>query len=176
MLEVEKVKAAALDALETEPGDHVKILKDFYHIASPQAVLELIARLEAAESKQILSASARHFKQMEERLEAAEKENAVLLAAIEAKDVALKASDELLRDLPESGDFYGLSVTENNTEALALAPSAELLEQRDRKRDAKLLRHVAKYWRNNQLAYPMRHIETLANDRESGEWIPELGD
>lgn len=32
---------------------------------------------------------------------------------------ALKASDDLLRDLPSSGGFYGLAVMEANTEALA---------------------------------------------------------
>ena len=41
---------------------------------------------------------------------------------------ALKASDDLLRDLPASGGFYGLAVMENNEQALATPISTEALD------------------------------------------------
>lgn len=101
-----------------------------------------------------------------------EGENAALLVAIEAKDAALEKIACV-----GNGNSHGNSIGNCMAiEALALAPSTELLEQRDRKRDAKLLRLIADYWRNNQLAYPNAHINVLADNRESGEWIPELGD
>ena len=59
-------------------------------------------------------------------------------------------------------------------EALALAPSTELLEQRDRKRDAKLLTVVIEFLNDDFEA--MKAIEWLTHVRESGKWIPELGD
>ena len=68
-----------------------------------------------------------------EKVETLQAENAALLAVIEAKDTVIKASDDLLRDLESSGRFYGLAVMEDNEQALAISPSPELLEARDRK-------------------------------------------
>ena len=68
MIDTEKLKQAALAAKE---GSYNKWEK-FSDMATASAVLELITRLEAAESNQILGASASQFKEMEARLEAAE--------------------------------------------------------------------------------------------------------
>ena len=45
---------------------------------------------------------------------------------------ALTHSDTLLRDLPNSGGFYGLGVMENNAEALASIPEQSLAEYRNK--------------------------------------------
>lgn len=57
-------------------------------------------------------------------------------------------------------------------DCIAISPSAELLEARDRKRDAKLLRVVKTYID----VRAKEQVEAWANERESGEWKPELGD
>ena len=109
---------------------------------------------------------------LEAELEALRQENAALLVAMVAKDATLEKIACV-----GNGNSHGNSIGNCMAiEALALAPSTELLEQRDRKRDAKLLRLIADYWRNNQLAYPNAHINVLADNRESGEWTPELGE
>ena len=138
----------------------------------PDSVLELIARLEAAESKQIPSASARQFKQMEKRLEALRKKNAALLMAIKAKQSAMEAAWK---------DGYCLFGTEGFTKAqkqfstaMNPQPSAELLEQRDRNRDAKLLREAAMAC--DSIDDGVVSLHDVAASRESGEWIPELGE
>lgn len=47
---------------------------------------------------------------------------------------ALFASDELLRNLENSGNFYGLCVMEANQEALSTPPSTSYLEQWEKNR------------------------------------------
>jgi len=98
-------------------------------------------------------------------------QNTTLLVAIEA----LKESLHYERDLYLEA---GSELRESSFEALFLSPSAELLEARDRKRDAALLRVVLANadWSPNQLVYANGYIDDLANQRESGEWIPELGE
>ena len=55
----------------------------------------------------------------------------------------------------------------------AISPSTELLEARDRKRDAKMLRVIAeKHFAPGRGHY--EQLELLAEHRESGEWKPEL--
>lgn len=58
----------------------------------------------------------------------------------------------------------------------AISPSTELLEARDRKRDAELLRVIAEEYGTGDVVYPVRYLFELADIRESGEWKPELGD
>lgn len=57
-----------------------------------------------------------------------EKQLAASQAYAEQLREALKASDDLLRDLPASGGFYGLAVMENNEQALATPISTEALD------------------------------------------------
>jgi hypothetical protein len=109
-----------------------------------------------------------------------QEENDALLVAIEVKNAALSELEEAARCV-QAGEWDRNSINPERIkakEALALSPSAELLEARDRKRDAALLRIVlAKAdWSPNQLVYANGYIDDLANQRESGEWVPELGD
>lgn len=63
--------------------------------------------------------------------------------------------------------------------ARALSPPAELLEARDRKRDAKLLRHLKLHLYDATFHHRIAKcidLKELASKRESGEWKPELGD
>lgn len=117
-------------------------------------------------------------------LEALRKENAALLVAIEAKDAALaKLLPTLLNWMYQEEASYGKNFSGSRTDkarelvaktrkGLALSPSTELLEARDRKRDAKLLRLFAKDFSSNI----QEHANMSAIFRESGEWTPELGD
>jgi len=101
-----------------------------------------------------------------ERCTKLEAQNTALLITIKEKDNAL--SEIKLKSI----SLADAQVTA--LEALALSPSAELLEARDRKRDAKLFKAACDEW-----VIPSsynREILALATKRESGEWIPELGD
>ena len=115
-------------------------------------------------------------------------ENATLLVAIEAKDVAAKLVVETHNEiLPIMNAYMGSLGTTHEwkktciasdalREALALPPSTELLEARDRVRDAKLLRAVDRYLLDIGDSCSDDPLNELAKARESGEWKPELGD
>ena len=94
-----------------------------------------------------------------------EEQNAALLVAIEAKDAALK----------QALGFTGSSCIDREiNKALALSPSISLLEVRDRKRDAKLLRVIAN---SGALSTEgVKYVFQQANARADGSWKPELGD
>ena len=92
-----------------------------------------------------------------------EEQNAALLVAIEAKDAAIEVG---LRWVPD--DFIAAGLVQ----AKAIPPSTELLEERDRKRDAKLLRAAEEA--SDDDGFPV-DFWRLADARESGEWNPELG-
>mgnify|MGYP000052324609 CR=1 FL=1 len=83
-MNIEKIKAAALDCI-----------KHGYPTLSfkTEAVLELIARLEAAEANQILSASARQFKQMEEQLTVARENLSDILRKNDSLNTKLEAAE-----------------------------------------------------------------------------------
>ena len=99
-----------------------------------------------------------------------EAQNTALLVAIEAKDAALEKIACI-----GNGDSHGNSIGNCMAiEALALSPSAELLEARDRKRDAKLLREFGN--KVTLFSSGEQMLEILAKDRESGRWELELGD
>ena len=101
-------------------------------------------------------------------LESLRKENAALLVAMVGKDATLEKIDCV-----GNGNSHGNSIGNCMAiEALAILPSPELLEARDRKRDAKLLRLFAKDFSSNI----QEHANMSAIFRESGEWTPELGD
>lgn len=101
-------------------------------------------------------------------LESLRKENAALLVAMVAKDATLEKIACV-----GNGNSHGNSIGNCMAiEALAILPSPELLEARDRKRDAKLLRRFAKDFSSNI----QEHANMSAIFRESGEWTPELGD
>jgi len=101
-------------------------------------------------------------------LESLRKENAALLVAMVAKDATLEKIACV-----GNGNSHGNSIGNCMAiEALAILPSPELLEARDRKRDAKLLRLFAKDFSSNI----QEHANMSAIFRESGEWTPELGD
>ena len=107
---------------------------------------------------------------MTTELESLRKENAALLVAIEAKDAALEKIACV-----GNGNSHGNSVGNCMAiEALAILPSTELLEVRDRKRDAKLLRACVD---SECCPKDFKNImQAIANQRESGEWLPELGE
>lgn len=108
-----------------------------------------------------------HSDGLEAELESLRKENAVLLVAIEAKDVALKTCKHGYQGFSGKEWSFDLKLVQ---EALALSPSTELLEARDGKRDAKLLRELSIQFGG----LPGEAIRIWADNRESGEWIPEL--
>ena len=112
-----------------------------------------------------LEADAAHLGPFYERqLSTLQSKYDALLVAIEAKDAALHAV------------AHGLNPWAMNSvlEALALSTSTELLEERDRKRDAKLLRLVANSGALS--SYGIKYVFHKVKLRESGEWIPELGE
>lgn len=95
------------------------------------------------------------------------KELACTLVAIEAKDATLEKIACV-----GNGDSHGNSVGNCMAiEALAIHPSTERLEARDRKRDAKLIHQI------NGSIYSLdtnNRLFDLAKRRESGEWVPDL--
>jgi ribosomal protein L9 len=64
-----------------------------------------------------------------------EQERDQLRAHINDLREALTHSDTLLRDLPNSGGFYGLGVMENNAEALSSTPELSLARLRNQVRE-----------------------------------------
>lgn len=129
-----------------------------------------------------------------------EGENAALLVAIEAKDSVLKGYDNRVTPIQCSCDesvgyictaCHPTAYMQDVRTALAISPSTELLEQRDRKRDAKLLRDVGTIFRCRAMLgtkngvplpkyqyaacfYAEVELPELAAMRESGEWKPKL--
>ena len=101
------------------------------------------------------------IEQQNSQLSELKRQNTALLVAMEAKNVALN-------QVLYSGNPYAGSIEE----ALTLSPSAELLEARDRRRDAKLIRAAREFFYERKVVT----FENIANLRESGSWIPELGD
>ena len=65
--------------------------------ANPSAVLELIARLEAAESNQVLSASVSQFKQMEDQLTVARENLMDILRKNDSLNEKLEAAESTLQ-------------------------------------------------------------------------------
>lgn len=115
-----------------------------------------------------------------------EQQIAALLVAIKAKDAALNlwkvASDNAEESELDDMACYCITMplfcdAYEATEALALSPSTELLEARDRVRDAKLIRQVNlvinKKGYFTDYIYP-EQLKQVAADRESGEWQPLL--
>ena len=132
-----------------------------------EAELEALRKenAELLEQNAQLEADAAHLGPFYERqLSTLQSKYDALLVAIEAKDAALHAV------------AHGLNPWAMNSvlEALALSTSTELLEERDRKRDAKLLRLVANSGALS--SYGIKYVFHKVKLRESGEWIPELGE
>jgi len=118
-----------------------------------------------------------------EALKQLQQENAALLVAIEAKNDLLRRIEYV-----EPSHLVGHVIG-----AVALCPSTELLEARDRVWDAKLLRDVATTFHCRAMAgtkneipltefqlngslYAEFELDEFARKRKSGEWQPELGD
>ena len=97
-------------------------------------VAELEAKLQQMNS--LCEFNERTMSDIANKYEALEAQNSALLVAIEAKQKALNWAFDY------DGDVFGINHNDA-TDALAFSPSAELLEKRDRKRDAKLLRYIA---------------------------------
>ena len=116
---------------------------------------------------------------LEAELEALRQENAALLVALETKDAALMYVREQCLFADDEG---GIGVTQEPQidslafdsicKALTLPPSTELLEARDRKRDAKLIELLS----DGSAMSPTSRSWMLrqAVERESGEWQPLL--
>lgn len=104
------------------------------------------------------------------------------VAELEAQITRLTELNSQLCAKSNSYVIYNARLEEQNAallvaiEALALSPSAELLEARDRVRDAKLLRAVDRYLLDIGDSCSDDPLNELAKARESGEWQPELGD
>ena len=102
------------------------------------------------------------------------KENAALLVAIESKDVALNFANNEIFATPnrylEAARYF--QIRQALCDGIKTTPSPELLEARDRKRDAKLLAYIAKDFFDET----DEQLLAITHMRESGEWIPELGD
>lgn len=146
-------------------------------------IAELEAKLQQMNS--LCEFNERTMSDVASKYEALEAQIAALLVAIEAKDAALNlwkvasgnAEESELDDMacycitmPLFCDAY------DATEALALSPSTELLEARDRVRDAKLLRAVDRYLLDIGDSCSDDPLNELAKARESGEWQLGLGD
>lgn len=115
-----------------------------------------------------------------EALKQLQQENAALLVAIEAipKDAIGKILTEVMNNAVSNG-ANSISMPDEYVEVAAWlcneSPSAELLEARDRVRDAKLIRLIA-VKEFSTISIANIALSYLAADRESGEWQPELGD
>lgn len=79
MIDIQKMKKEALEALDNM-DDYARMAVSIEPIGALNHLTDFIntvcARLESAEENQVIGASARQFKQMEERLEAAEQDAA----------------------------------------------------------------------------------------------------
>ena len=149
-------------------------------------IAELEAKLQQVNS--LCELNEQTMSDIASKYEALDAQNAALLVAIEAKQKALKMVEWEEYDDPDWGMqvFCPSCRMEKKhghyecrlAEALTISPSTELLEARDRVRDAKLLRVVLNKadWSPNQLVYANGYIEDLAKQRESGEWQLELGE
>ena len=99
---------------------------------------------------------------------------AALLVAIEAKDAALDSLVSWVDDWAETSDTDFPRLEAQVNAARAIHPTTELLEARDRKRDAKLLRAIAN---SGALSTDgVKYVFQQANSRADGSWNPELGD
>lgn len=95
-------------------------------------------------------------------------QNAALLVALEEKTNALSVASRVIEPFKDSATYKIVQ------DAMWLNPSTELLEARDRKLDAKLLRAFSKNIGANGGTTDRLNYYAVA--RESGEWKPELGD
>lgn len=100
-----------------------------------------------------------------------QEQNAALLVAIEAKDAALDSLVSWVDDWAETSDTDFPRIEAQVNAARSSPPSTELLESRDRKWDAKLLRAAKD---QTQLVTTDAELEVLAAARESGEWEPKI--
>ena len=103
-----------------------------------------------------------------------EQQNAALLVAIEATDAALDSLVSWVDDWAETSDTDFTRIETQVNAARALSPSSELLEARDRKRDAKLLRAAGEWFKADTFIGGC--MSRLAIERESGEWKPAIGE
>ena len=110
-------------------------------------------------------------------------QNIVLLAEIRAKDALIKkAAHELYNHCDSHGVEYNwepevchiATIAASLGESTAIQPTPNLLEARDKKRDAELLREYAKQWVDVEDGFVHREITKDAQARESGEWQPKL--
>lgn len=117
------------------------------------------------------------------QLEKLQAQIAALLVAIEAKDAALDSLVSWVDDWAETSDTDFTRIETKVNAARALSTSAELLESRDRKRDAKLLRVITQriqpqdsyqdeYFKAKVHSYNI--VNELIKQRESGDWQPLL--
>ena len=106
-----------------------------------------------------------------------EEKIAALLVAIEAKGAAIDSLVSWVDDWAETSDTDFPRLEAQVNAARVLSPSAELLEARDRNRDAKLLRHLKLHLYDATFHHRIAKcidLKELASKRESGEWQPEL--
>ena len=99
--------------------------------------------------------------------------------------------EHLLKIFDQSKSYVPIKYFERHKRNIAVQRSAEALAERDRKRDAALLRELAgnclpnvrrydstvsvqKTLHNIAVADCVKHVFYLAAKRESGEWEPEL--
>jgi len=134
-----------------------------YHVTNAQAVYAEASELKR-QNAALLEEDSEVHRLKDATIVKQGDEIAALLVAIEAKDAALEDRVFNRHGWDKHGDVAAIQ---------AISPSAELLEARDRKRDAKLLRLADEQVDTDD--YPM-DIWRLADLRESGEWLPELGD
>ena len=109
------------------------------------------------------------FDLMEKDCDSLRQQNIELLAVIEQKSTELKDIRDYLGPLDRNNFSPVTKAFDIANEALALSPSSEALEARDRVRDAKLLRSL-----EPSIPSVGGVLELLARGRESGEWKPEL--
>ena len=135
-------------------------------------VSELEAKLQQMNS--LCEFNERTMSDIASKYEALEAQIAALLVAIEAKDAALDSLVSWVDDWAETSDTDFPRLEAQVNAARAIHPTTELLEARDRKRDAKLLELVSS---NPGLRFAeQRALLLLAADRKFGDWKPELGD
>lgn len=115
----------------------------------------------------------RTTKELIGRIKELEEQNTALLVALEDKNAALNiANTEIYTTCNhylETERYF--KIRNALCDGIKIKPSAELLEARDQKRDAKLLMATLE----DEALRPIP-IRALAARRESGEWKPELGD
>lgn len=150
---------AEVERLKSQIAIHQRGLQQ-----SEKTLLAKIAELEAQseERRQTILDLCERGMDFKDRVKELEAHNAALLMAIQKKDTAM---NRVLTNGP------GAWVPIELCNAITLSPSAELLEARDRKRDAKLIHQI------NGSIYSLdtnNILFDLAKRRESGEWKPEL--